>query len=102
MPHFSQNPLGKLALTADLDQATRLDLHGLDPAEALARLDAVIDASTAQGPAAYAVTFPPPAGDGRETLFLPIGRHLLAARRAGRVNRCLPLPDGNGYYFETG
>jgi hypothetical protein len=102
VPHFSENPLGKLALAADLDQATPLDLAGLDAAQALARLDAVIDRSPARGPAAYAVTFPCPAGDGSETLFLPVGRHLLAARRAGRVSRCLPLPDGNGYYFETG
>jgi len=41
--------------------------------------------------------FPPAAGDGRETLFQPLGRFLLEARRAGRIARCLPVADGTGY-----
>lgn len=38
-----------------------------------------------------------------ETLFLPVGRQLLDARRRGLVERFHPLPlaDGGGFYVEV-
>jgi hypothetical protein len=45
----------------------------------------------------WLVCFDPPARDGSETLFLPVGKHLLAARRVGQLSHCLPASDGTGY-----
>jgi hypothetical protein len=102
VPFFDDNPLRKLALTTDTAAASVLDLRGLGAAQALARLRAVIERAGPAGDArAYTAIFDPPAGDGSETLFLPVGRLLLAERRAGRVAKCVPLPEGNGYYFES-
>jgi len=101
MPFFEENPLRKLALAADTRDAEPLPLHGLPATEALERLEQTIGRVREHAcPDGIVVTFDQPFGDGRETLFLPIGRRLLEARRAGHITRCLPLAEGNGYYFE--
>jgi hypothetical protein len=94
MPEFENNPLQKLAFnTRDADET--IELGGLDPARALARVEALIE----QAPRGrrYLLRFEPARGDGRETLFQPLGRLLLEARRAGRLASCLPAADGAGY-----
>lgn len=94
MPHFPSNPLENLAIDpGELDRV--VDLQTEDPAAALSEVDALIDQATAGE--RLLLRFPPPAGDGRETLFQPLGRHLLQARREGRLARCLPAADGAGY-----
>lgn len=95
MPHFPDNPLDKLAIKPG-DADAELDLGGEDVDSALARLDELLAAPRGNAHS-YCIRFDPPAGDGRETLFQPVGRHLLAARRAGRIASCLPLSDGTGY-----
>lgn len=96
MPFFDDNPLGKLAFQPG-DADAVLDLRGLDAAAALARLDALLtDPGVSR---TYLVRFDPAVGDGRETLFLPLGRRLLEARRAGTLSRCLPAADGAGYFI---
>lgn len=101
MPFFADNPLSKLALTADTRDAEALALNGLSSAEALERLEQAIVRVREHGyPDGVVVTFDAPAGDGRETLFQPVGRRLLEARRAGLIAKCLPLAEGNGYYFK--
>jgi len=98
MPHFARNPLELLTLQpgeADAD----LDLRGLTVEEALAQVAGLLAAPRDSGPRSYRLLFDPPSGDGRETLFQPLGRQLLAARRAGTLGSCLPLADGAGYYI---
>lgn len=94
MPFFEQNPLEKLALQAGDADAT-LDLRGLDAAEAMDRVEQLISGGSDRS--TWLICFDAADGDGRETLFLPLGRRLLDARRAGRLARCLPVTDGTGY-----
>lgn len=96
MPHFEDNPLQHMALLAN-DAETTLDLHGLDPETAVQRVDAMIETAAVRS---CLIRFDGAGDDGVETLFLPLGRHLLAERKAGRLARCLPTPEGDGYYVE--
>lgn len=94
MPHFPSNPLENLAIDpGELDRI--IDLQSEDPATALSQVDDLIR-QAAPGERLL-LRFPPPTGDGRETLFQPLGRHLLKARREGRLARCLPAANGAGY-----
>ena len=96
MPEFRTNPLEKLAFnTRDADET--IDLSGLDADAALARVETLIDQAVPGR--RYLLRFDPARGDGRETLFQPIGRRLLEARRAGHLSSCLPASDGAGYLF---
>ena len=97
MPFFEKNPLGKLAALRDQTDV-QLDLRGMDETQARERLSQAIEQGV---PARFAVRFDAARGDGRETLFLPLGRLLLEARRTGRISRCLPFPEGDGYYVEV-
>ncbi|MDJ0739584.1 MAG: hypothetical protein QNJ91_07690 [Gammaproteobacteria bacterium] len=95
MPYFDDNPLDKLAVKAGRADA-ELDLRGLAQTDAMARVERLIDSGgRAQ---TWLIRFDAAADDGRETLFLPLGRRLLEARRAGRIASCLPASDGAGYY----
>jgi hypothetical protein len=98
MPFFDENPLSRLALQPDHTDS-ELDLRGLSPAEALERVDHAL--TECRPSTRILIRFEPAGEDGRETLFLPIGRHLLAARRNGRLKHCLPIADGAGYFVET-
>lgn len=97
MPHFDADPLQNLALQAGKADAD-LDLRGLSMTDAMARVEALLSADSASAPRSYRILFDGPRGDGTETLFQPLGRRLLAARREGVLQSCLPLPDGNAYY----
>jgi hypothetical protein len=98
MPYFDDNPLDKLALQpGSADQ--ELDLRGLESVDALARIEQLLDSATRAK--TVIIRFDAAANDGRETLFLPIGRRLLAARRNGQLKRCLPLSNGSAYFVET-
>ena len=95
MPFFEQNPLTKLTLqpgAADHE----LDLRGIPRAAALQLVEHLLAAP--EPAASYLIRFDPAANDGRETLFLPIGRRLLQARRDGQIAQCLPAADGAGYF----
>lgn len=96
MPFFDDNPLDRLAVRADDAQST-LDLRGLPDDQAMQRVEQRIK-SMQPGETCF-VQFDPASNDGRETLFLPLGRRLLEARRAGTLSRCLPAPDGAGYFI---
>lgn len=97
MPHFEQNPLEKLALQpGEVDG--EIDLRGFSLGPALARLSRLIDQENGSAKR-YAIRFDPPRGDGMRTLFQPVGRFLLQARRNHRLARCLPLADGSGFYI---
>lgn len=96
MPHFPANPLENLAIQA-ADAEASLDLSGLDHDRAMDIVEALLQDPDAA--ASYHIRFDPPAGDGRETLFQPLGKRLLQARRDGQLSSCLPLPTGDGYYI---
>jgi hypothetical protein len=96
MPYFDENPLLKLALQAG-DAEAVLDLRGMTEQQAIQAVEQLLDHPA---PARdYLVRFDPPSNDGRETLFLPLGRRLLQARRDGCLSRFLPSPDGAGYFI---
>lgn len=94
MPFFDENPLTRLALQAGDPQA-ELDLRGMPVDQAMQAVESLL--GTAGEAASYRIRFDPARDDGRETLFLPIGRRLLQARREGRLASCLPAADGAGY-----
>lgn len=98
MPFFDENPLARLALQPG-NTDSELDLRGLTLADALTRIEQAL--AECQPSTRLLIRFEPAGGDGRETLFLPIGRYLLAARRDRRLKRCLPTADGAGYFVET-
>jgi hypothetical protein len=97
MPFFDDNPLHRLALQADAAD-DELDLRGMDAAKALERIERLLTQSGGNG--RLLIRFDAALGDGRETLFLPLGRRLLQARREGRLKRCLPAEDGAAYFIE--
>jgi hypothetical protein len=96
MPFFDKNPLQNLAFQPDDADAT-LDLRGISHAEALSRVESLLDDPGV--PASYLVLFDRAEKEGTETLFLPLGRKLLEARRQGLLTRCLPIADGGGYFI---
>lgn len=94
MPFFDQNPLEQLA-TATEDADETLDLTALDDTKALAAVERLLHTGDTSN--SYLIRFAAARNDGRETLFLPLGRRLLKARRDGVLRHCLPTPDGTGY-----
>lgn len=98
MPYFDENPLCKLAAKpAEAD--VELNLSGLTEAQALEQIEALLREGPGGKVRRVHIHFDPPQGDGRETLFLPVGRRLLSARKAGRLASCLPATEGNGYHI---
>jgi len=96
MPYFDENPLEKLAFQANEAEAV-LDLCGLTVDQAMQAVEHLLnDPASAKS---HLIRFDPARDDGRETLFQPLGRRLLQARRAGRLNRCLPASDGAAYFI---
>jgi hypothetical protein len=79
-----------------------LDLRGLPLDAALGRLRGLVDNPVLPGPRSYAVRIDPPVPGGGESLFQPVGRFLLDARRRNRIGRFVPLsePPGGGYFVE--
>lgn len=99
MPTFDNNPLENLAIDPQSIDRT-IDLGDASAEAALSQVDQVL-ATTAHGQC-IRFSFSPPLGDGSETLFQPLGRHLLKARREGRLQRCLPASDGTAYIVIIG
>lgn len=96
MPYFDQNPLTKLVFDAG-DADAELDLRGIPVDRALADIETLLDHQHENR--SYLIRFDPAGDDGRETLFLPLGRRLLQARRDGSISRCLPGSDGASYFI---
>jgi hypothetical protein len=97
MPYFEDNPLTGLAFQAG--QADRdVDLRGMDNVDAMQRVETLLNGLEPRG--TVLIRFDEARGDGVETLFLPLGRRLLEARRTGQLKRCLPTAQGNAYFIE--
>ena len=97
MPYFDHNPLEKLAVEA-ADAGAQLDLRGLPSGHAMRSVERLLAHATAGE--SFLIRFDPARGDGRETLFQPLGKRLLRARREGRLVRCLPVPDGDAFFIQ--
>ena len=100
MPHFEDfyaNKLrGSLGLT---DAESVLDLRSANRARAEASIADMLQRSRFAKGKTVAVRLDPPPEGGGETLFQPIGRALLDAKRRGWIDRLQTLPAGDGLGF---
>jgi hypothetical protein len=101
MPHFepfyAQKLLGSLGVS---DAEAVLDLREATHDQAVSSLQEMLERSRFGQAKTVAVRLAPPAEAGSETLFQPVGRTLLEARKRGWVERLHPLPahDGLGFF----
>ncbi|MEQ8394106.1 hypothetical protein [Thalassobaculum sp.] len=88
---------------AGADAEYELDLRGLDRVHAEESVRRMLERTRFTEPRSVRVRLQPPPEGGGETLFQPIGRLLLQARRQGVLNGLSPLsPEiGVGYWIET-
>ena len=101
MPHFDEFYANKLRGTLGVtDAESVLDLRGAPRPQAEASLTDMLERSRFAQGKAVAVRLDGPVPGGGETLFQPIGRLLLDAKRRGWVDRLqtLPAQDGLGFY----
>ena len=101
MPHFEDFYANKLRGSLGLTDAEAvLDLRGAHRARAEASLNDLLERSRFGTGRTVAVRLDPPPEGGGETLFQPVGRLLLQAKRRGWVDRLQTLPstDGLGFY----
>lgn len=101
MPHledFYANKLrGGLGVT---DAESVLDLRGAPRVQAEASLNDMLERSRFAKGKTVAIRLDAPPVGGGETLFQPVGRLLLDAKRRGWIERLqtLPAEDGLGFY----
>jgi hypothetical protein len=101
MPHFDPFYANKLTGSFGVSDADAvLDLRGGDRARAEASIADLLERSRFMPRRSVALRLDPPPEGGGETLFQPVGRQLLEARKRGWVERLSTLPahDGLGYY----
>ena len=101
MPHFEDFYANKLRGSLGLTDAEAvLDLRGADRTRAEASLTDMLERSRFTKGKAVAIRLDAPPEGGGETLFQPVGRLLLDAKRRGWIERLqtLPAADGLGFY----
>lgn len=96
MPYFEENPLSKLDISADSADEV-LDLRGLEQNRALVLVEQLLNKP--DNGRSYLILFDKATGDGKETLFLPLGRQLLTAKQAGLVKSFLPTKDSSSFFI---
>jgi hypothetical protein len=102
LPFFESYYEGKLRGSLGVTDAEAvLDLRGASPAQAEASIKDMLERSRFGAGKTVAVRLDPPPEGGGETLFQPIGRLLLDAKRRGWIERLqtLPAADGLGFYL---
>ena len=79
-----------------------LDLRGVSLHEARSAISEMLEQWHSDELVRVVVRIDPATETSGETLFLPVGRQLLEARKQGHIARVLPLPeaDGGGFYVE--
>ena len=76
-----------------------LDLCGLDLAHSIASVEQMIERSQFRTPRTVFIRIDPPTATSGETLFQPVGRILVQAMKAGKVQQCRPhMEAGSGYW----
>ncbi len=101
MPHFDEFYANKLrGGLGVIDAETVLDLRGASREQAAASIQDMLERSRFGTPKSVAVRLDAPAEGGGETLFQPVGKALLEAKKRGWIDRLqtLPAQDGLGFY----
>jgi len=78
-----------------------VDLRGMSLAQARIAIERILERRRFIAPTTVVIRIDPATPTSGETLFLPIGRQLLEARRRKLVRRFTPLPDGDGGGFHV-
>ncbi len=102
MPHFDEFYANKLrGSLGDADADAVLDLRGAERDQAEASIQDMLERSRFAAGRTVAIRLDPPPEGGGETLFQPVGRLLLDAKRRGWIERLQTLPavDGLGFYL---
>jgi hypothetical protein len=102
VPFFESYYEGKLRGSLGLTDAEAvLDLRGAPRAQAEASIKDMLERSRFAPGRTVAVRLDGPPEGGGETLFQPVGRLLLDAKRRGWIERLQTLPahDGLGFYI---
>ena len=100
MPHFDHEQIRDLVgdrASADYE----LDLRGVSGAEARIAIERMLDGHGFVAATTVVIRIDPATPTSGETLFLPIGRQLLDARRRNLVRHFTTLPDGDGGGFHV-
>ncbi len=101
MPHFDEFYAGKLrGGLGVVDAEAVLDLRGASREQAAASIQDMLERSRFAQAKAIAIRLDPPPEGGGETLFQPVGKALLEAKKRGWIDRLqtLPAQDGLGFY----
>ncbi|WP_201842589.1 hypothetical protein [Microvirga zambiensis] len=101
MPHFEEFYANKLrGGLGVVDADSVLDLRSAGREQAAASIQDMLERSRFATPKSVAIRLNPPAEGGGETLFQPIGKALLEAKKRGWIARLqtLPAQDGLGFY----
>ncbi len=79
-----------------------LDLRGVSLSQAGTAISQMLEQRPSGDLESVVIRIDPATPTSGETLFLPVGRQLLEARRRGLITRFHPLPeaDGGGFYVE--
>ncbi len=101
MPLFHPDSLSVL-VGKSADGEHTLDLRGISLGQAQSAISQLLERPPSDGVASIVIRIDPATPTSGETLFLPIGRQLLEARKSGLITRFHPLPeaDGGGFYIE--
>ncbi|HKH94940.1 MAG TPA: hypothetical protein VKA39_00280 [Beijerinckiaceae bacterium] len=102
MPFFESYYEGKLRGSLGVaDAEAVLDLRGASRVRAEASIKDMLERSRFGAGKTVAIRLDSPPEGGGETLFQPVGRLLLEAKRRGWIERLqtLPAADGLGFYL---
>ena len=103
MPHFEEFYANKLRGSLGLTDAEAVfDLREATREQAAASIQDMLERSRFAQPKTVAIRLSPPPEGGGETLFQPVGKALLEAKKRGWIERLqtLPTDDGIGFYVE--
>ena len=101
MPHFDEFYASKLRGGLGVtDAESVLDLRAASREKAAASIQDMLERSRFSPSKAVAIRLDPPPEGGGETLFQPVGKALLEAKKRGWIDRLqtLPVQDGLGFY----
>lgn len=77
-----------------------LDLRGASVSGARSAISQVLEWRQSADSASVVIRIDKATATSGETLFLPVGRQLLEARKRGLVSRLHPLAEAGGFYVE--
>jgi hypothetical protein len=101
MPHFDEFYANKLRGTLGVaDAESMLDLRGASHEQAAASIQDMLERSRFAKAKTVAIRLSAPSEGGGETLFQPVGKALLEAKKRNWIERLQTLPgqDGLGFY----